>query len=301
MRRGYLSYVSHGIGVLIATGLTLAALTAISSLFPHISVGKGIQKSFAVHMRKGDAGEMSIGGTAGVSPAMLSPGGRETAEERMALLQAYRELNGDVAALIRIPRTVLNHPVVQTPEQEDYYLRRDLTGQENSHGVPFLSAGSSLERDGGNSVIYGHNIHLSSRDVFCDLAYYEDLTYYQSHPLIETVTEAEVRYWLIFAYFLTDNGDPDPFRYSEITTFADEKCFEEYLAEVERRNWLCVAANVSYGDTLLTLSSCSLELAGSGTGRMVVMAKRLEEGEEFEAVVQSAVMRENPLLPERLQ
>ena len=60
---------------------------------------------------------------------------------------------------------------------------------------------------------------------------------------------------------------------------------------------------VEYGieDTFLTLSSCSNELAGSGTNRMVVIAKELLAGEEYDTTVSEANMTEAPLLPERLQ
>lgn len=218
-----------------------------------------------------------------------------------ALLNAYQNYNKDVVGILRIPATVLNHPIVQTPDDETYYLNRDLNGDANSHGVPFLSANSHLDKPGGNVIIFGHNIHLHTRDVFCDLAYYEELDYYKEHPIIETVSAAGTRKWLIFAYFLTDNADTHPFPYSDTTEFRSLSSFREYMEEAGKRNWLDPDINVSYGDTLLTLSSCSLELAGSGTNRMVVMAKLLEDGENYETIVANAGLAEEPLLPERLR
>ncbi|MGN1148264.1 MAG: class B sortase, partial [Lachnospiraceae bacterium] len=225
----------------------------------------------------------------------------EVIPEDMALLAAYQEYNPDVIGIIRIPDTVLNHPIVQTPAEEEYYLNRDLAGNYNSHGVPFLSADSSWGRTGSNIIIYGHNIHLHSRDVFCDLSCYEELEYYKEHPIIETVSEAGTGRWLIFAYFLVDNADTDPFQYSETTNFLSRQAFTEYMKEVSKRNWLSVDADICFGDTLLTLSSCSVELSGSGTNRMVVMAKLLENGESCETKVEHAEMSESPLLPEKLR
>ena len=54
-------------------------------------------------------------------------------------------------------------------------------------------------------------------------------------------------------------------------------------------------------DAFLTISTCSKELAHSGTNRMVVMAKRLEVGEEYLQYVENASMRDNQLLPEKLR
>lgn len=221
-------------------------------------------------------------------------------EEDMELLAAYQDYNPDVVGYIRIPDTVLNHPMMQSPEDEDFYLNHDLDGEVNSHGVPFLSAASKVERLGANMVVFGHNIHKKSRDVFCDLAYYEDLSYYKEHPIIETISESGTRKWLIFAYFITDNAQAGAFRYSDYTTFLANKDLQEYLGVVEVRNWLDVPVDVTYGDTLITLSSCSLELAGKGTNRMVVIGKLLENGEDYETYVEAAQMAENPLLPAEL-
>ena len=222
-------------------------------------------------------------------------------EEDLLLLQKYQDYNSDVVGIIRIEGTVLNHPIVQTVEDEEYYLYKDLDKKYNSHGVPFLSKDSQMEGQGSNSVVYGHNIYKISRDVFADLMGYKDVEYYKEHPVIETVSESGTRKWLIFAYFIVDNSDADPFQFSDVTSFMSERAFEEYIYEVKKRNWLDVPSDLSMGDTILTLSSCSKELAGSGTNRMVVMAKQLDKDEDYFATVEGAKNALSPLLPEKLR
>ena len=222
-------------------------------------------------------------------------------EEDLLLLQKYQDYNSDVVGIIRIEGTVLNHPIVQTVEDEEYYLYKDLDKKYNSHGVPFLSKDSQMEGQGSNCVVYGHNIYKISRDVFADLMGYKDVEYYKEHPVIETISESGTRKWLIFAYFIVDNSDADPFQYSDVTSFMSERAFEEYIYEVQKRNWLDVPLDLSMGDTILTLSSCSKELAGSGTNRMVVMAKQLDKDEDYFATVEGAKNALSPLLPEKLR
>lgn len=222
-------------------------------------------------------------------------------EEDLLLLQKYQDYNSDVVGIIKIEGTVLNHPIVQTVEDEEYYLYKDLDKKYNSHGVPFLSKDSKMEGQGGNCVVYGHNIYKISRDVFADLMGYKDVEYFKEHPVIETVSESGTRKWLIFAYFIVDNSDADPFQYSDVTSFMSERAFEEYIYEVQKRNWLDVPLDLSMGDTILTLSSCSKELAGSGTNRMVVMAKQLDKDEDYFATVEGAKNALSPLLPEKLR
>lgn len=216
------------------------------------------------------------------------------------LLKKYQDYNADVVGIIRIPGTVLNHPVTQTKTDEEYYLMRGLDKQYNPHGVPFLSARSEMEGKGGNRIIYGHNIHKKTRDIFCDLAGYEDLAFYQEHPIIETVSKSGTRQWLIFAYYLVDNADEEQFQYSDTVDFLSMAAYTEYMDEVGERNWLCVPYEHSINDTYLTLSSCSNELAGSGTNRMVVMAVQIPYGLDVSAQVADTSMAEAPRLPEKL-
>lgn len=222
-------------------------------------------------------------------------------DQDMLLYRTYKDYNEDVVGYIRIKDTVLDHPMMQTPDDEEYYLYRDLNKNYNSHGVPFLSSDSQIEAEGTNMVVYGHNIHKLTSDVFCVIAEYEDITFYKKHPIIETISESGTRRWLIFCYFIVDNSDQNPFPYSDYTTFLAKQDFLDFMTNVRIRNWLNVDVSVDYGDSLITLSSCSRELSGEGTNRMVLMGKLLNNDEDYEEIVANAKMTASPLLPEKLR
>lgn len=215
-------------------------------------------------------------------------------------LKAYQEYNSDVVGIIRIKDTVLNHPICQTIEEEDFYLRRDLDKKYNSHGVPFLTVNSDLNAKKGNNLIYGHNIHKNSRDVFCDLALYEDFAFYRKNPIIDIVTPRGTDHYLIFAYYLIDTSDSDTFCYYENSDWTVDD-YKAYMDEVDKRNWLDVPVKRTSQDVYLTLSSCSNELAGTKTNRMVVMAKKLTEDEDYVTAVVHSKKAKNPLLPQKLR
>ena len=44
-----------------------------------------------------------------------------------------------MVAWISIPDTVLNYPVMQTPDWPNYYLRRDMEGVYSTYGVPYMN------------------------------------------------------------------------------------------------------------------------------------------------------------------
>ena len=92
------------------------------------------------------AGETS--GTAAVQTAL-------SAEEKAAReYNALHEKNPDFWGWIKIDDTALSYPVMHTPEDPEYYLRRDFEGAYSQRGVPFLDGRCY---DGcGNYIIYGH-------------------------------------------------------------------------------------------------------------------------------------------------
>jgi sortase B len=183
---------------------------------------------------------------------------------------------------------------------EDFYLTHDLNKNSNSYGVPFLTLSSDLARDTGNNIIYGHNIRINERDVFADLVFYEDIDFYKEHSLIKLVTDEGTDYYIIFAYYLIDTEDNE-FVYWDKTAWESESDYLTYMAEVDKRNWLETEIPCSINDKYLTLSSCSVELAHSGTNRMVVMARKLKQEEDYRNYSVGASLKNNPLLPEKLR
>ena len=226
---------------------------------------------------------------------------RRIKEEKkdMELLAKYQDYNEDCVGIISIEDTVLNHPLMQSSYDEDFYLTHDLDKNKNNYGVPFLTLSSDLKRENGNNIIYGHNIRYNERDIFADLVFYEDIEFYKNHPIIKLVTEDGTDYYLIFAYYLIDTKDND-FVYWDKCEWESESEYLKYMEEVDKRNWINCEIPCDIGDKYLTLSSCSVELAHSGTNRMVVMARKLQSGEDYEKYTEFATEKDNPLLPSRL-
>lgn len=126
--------------------------------------------------------------------AQLTPGYYIRDREDMALYEKYKAYNEDVVGYITIPDSTVDHPLMFTPEDEEYYLRRDLDKKKNSYGVPFLSATSDINGlHATNMVVYGHNINVHNQDVFHSLTEYESLDFYKTHPVIKTISENGTR------------------------------------------------------------------------------------------------------------
>lgn len=184
-----------------------------------------------------------------------------------AALQAE---NPDFFGWLSIEGTSIHYPVMHTPQEEDYYLHHDFAGNASQSGVPFLAG--DCDADCGNYLIYGHNMNNGS--MFAPLLSYAEADFGAAHPLIRFDTAAGEGTYRVLAAFYAEVYPQDAtegFRYYRYTDLRDAAVFAAYLSEVEATALYDTGVSAAYGDTLLTLSTCTNR---SKTGRFVVVARK---------------------------
>jgi len=197
----------------------------------------------------------------------------DQAMEEQQIQTAYDDLykqNSDFFGWLRIEDTSLDYPVMYTPEDPEYYLHRAFDKSYSSSGVPFLD-GNCYE-GGNNYLIYGHNMKRGS--MFSVLLSYEEQSFWQQHPTIVFDTLYEHGEYEVIAAFYSKIYPEDTqgvFRYYQYTDLTDKTVFEEYLSQVQDSSLYDTGIEASYGDTLLTLSTCAYH---TENGRFVVVAKK---------------------------
>lgn len=212
----------------------------------------------------------------------------------------YKDYNPDVIGWIRIQDTTIDLPIMYTPDDEGFYLRKDLDKKYNSYGLPFMAIKSNLDTPFGNILIYGHNITKYERAIFADISLYEDISFYKEHPFVEIASENGVYDYFIFAYLLVDNHDKDPFKYADTIDYTSLSDFNDYMNEIQMRNWIGTDYKPSYDKKTLILSSCSNELFGTGGNRMLLVAQKTDAVTDYDSYIENAFLADNPLLPDRL-
>nr|MCR5748287.1 class B sortase [Lachnospiraceae bacterium] len=98
-------------------------------------------------------------------------------------LPKYKELlqiNPYVAGWLKIDDTVIDEPVVYTPKSQNYFLHRDIEGNEAERGSLFIAV--NWYDGSGNTLIYGHNMKDGSG--FGALGKYAKESYGRSHSVI---------------------------------------------------------------------------------------------------------------------
>lgn len=174
--------------------------------------------------------------------------------------------NADLVGWIKIGGTVIDYPVMQTPDTPNYYLRRGFDKQYSYYGVPYAAEHCDVD-DSENVVIYGHN--MKNGTMFSDLENYSDPAFYESHKLIRFDTLRAFGTYEIIAVFRT-TADSD-FDYHTFAGGTEEE-FNEYVSRCKELALYNTGATAAYGDKLLTLSTCEYT---KNNGRFVVVAKKI--------------------------
>lgn len=190
------------------------------------------------------------------------------------LLELY-EQNNDIVGWISIEGTVIDYPVMWTPEEGQFYLHKDFNKEYSSSGTLFVDAACTpIGNVSDNVIIYGHNMKAGT--MFHSLLEYEDGEYYEEHKYISYDTlDGNGTYEVIAAFRTSTNHDSYDF-YSFINA-EDEEEFNEFVEEAKSRTPYTIATTAEYGDKLIMLSTCAYHTTN---GRYVVIAKKIEDTEE---------------------
>ena len=219
--------------------------------------------------------------------------------EEENVLAEYGELflkNTDMVGWLSIVGTTVNYPVMQTPNEPNYYLKRSFEKQYSDYGVPYVQENCDLGLS-DNCVIYGH--HMRNNMLFAQLENYMTIEGFSASPVIEFNTAYNNYKWKVYAVFVTNDVREDDngylFNYI-VPNFHTRESFESYIAALDERKLYDTGVDITADDKILTLSTCSYEFDGA---RLVVVARMVRDGESEEVDVTKAVANENPRYPQK--
>lgn len=99
-----------------------------------------------------------------------------------------------------LPAQRSNYPVMQTPNNPNYYLKRSFDKEYSDLGTPYMQENCSLA-ESDNLVIYGH--HIKGGKMFGALEDYKSQSFYEQHKVIAFDTLTEQAEYEIVAVFKT--------------------------------------------------------------------------------------------------
>lgn len=214
-----------------------------------------------------------------------------------------KQQNADTRAWVKIQGTAVNNVVV-AGHDFNYYLNHDFYGNESISGTIFSSPYNKWDGTDENTVLFGHN--MKTGDFFAYVVHYvpndrstEPIAFYKKHPTVMLTTpDGECAVYKIFAGMLLNTEDQygEVFDYVDKTHFSGPDDFNQFILDVMDRSWFFTDVDLTYGDKLLTLSTCNWPLGRNIETRWVVMARKVRPGESEEVDTSVAYRNYNPKL-----
>ncbi len=198
----------------------------------------------------------------------FAPHDREILTE---LTDLYAE-NGDLVGILNVVDTDINYPVVQTPNDPEYYLRRDFYGKDSTAGTLFVDYRCDIVNPTTNTIIYGHN--MRSGTMFGGLKRYLDYDYYQAHKTIIFKTLYEEQEYQVVGVGLSEVGydDDETYKYYDFIDAVTGAELQEFLDNIQSLSAFDETIDITSSDKILTLSTCNTY---KEDGRMFIVAKRV--------------------------
>lgn len=194
----------------------------------------------------------------------------EVEDDFLASYEKYQNLyeeNNDFVGWIQIEGTKVNYPVMQSPQNPDFYLKHSFDKSYSDYGVPYADEACAVDQS-NNITIYGHNMKNGS--MFSGIVNYADEEFYKEHPIIKFDTLHGYGEYEVIAAFRF-NTNYETFRYNEFHDM-DEQQFNEFIENCEDRRIYDTGKAAKFGDDLITLSTCEYS---HENGRFVVVARKI--------------------------
>lgn len=199
----------------------------------------------------------------------------KTAVQLPDVLDEYKTLyekNKKLIGWLKIDDTIIDYPVMQTGDNS-YYLEHNFNQEYDKNGSLFLDYNCSIYPRSTNLIIYGH--HMKSGQMFGQLQKYAKQSYGEKHSIITFDSIYEKATYQVIYVFRSQvyNEDDLVFKYYQFIDANSEKEFDSYMNEMAKMSLYDTGVTASYGDSLLTLSTCD---NSQTDGRFVVVAKRIK-------------------------
>ncbi|MBO4337138.1 MAG: class B sortase, partial [Lachnospiraceae bacterium] len=155
----------------------------------------------------------------------------EEQQEQREILPKYNDLlqiNPFIAGWLEIDDSAIDDPVVYTPKSQNYFLHRDIYGNDAEKGTFFIA--NNWQDGYNNTLIYGHNMKDGSG--FGSLAKFAKKSYWESHPVIHFDTLFEEREYEVLAAFYSQI-DEEELETDEDRKEADKAIEEDSIAKKE--------------------------------------------------------------------
>lgn len=182
-------------------------------------------------------------------------------------LESLQKINTDIYAWLDIPGTGISFPILQSAEDETYYLSHNEAREEDDAGCIYTEYFNRKDFSDPNTVIYGRNVDGR----FAQLHDYQDRDYFDSNRSLNIYLEDRVLQYEIFAAYNYDDR-----HLIKIYDFWDKDIYASYLETIFSQRamdaYVDTSIEVTADDQIITLST---GVTGQDDKRYLVQAVRV--------------------------
>lgn len=267
------------LGLVFLCGLVITLSVVLYQLISRRNDRKSLERSvIALNLEKENSQKEIAEGALGEGEPLRDENG---------MLAEYSSLyrsNKDMIGWLKIEDTQIDYPVMQTPENEEYYMYLNFEKEENRNGSLIMDTDSVVgvgtrEDDylngtapSTNLIIHGHA--MSDGAMFGDLPQYAEESYGKEHSVICFDSLYEKRQYQVMAVFYSRvyTTDEDTFKFYQFFQADTPAEFGNWYRNVKRLSLYDTGVKAELGDEFITLTCCSYHV---DEGRFVVIGKRI--------------------------
>ena len=128
----------------------------------------------------------------------------EATEGEAVMLPEYAKLyeqNSDIVGWIRIDDTQINYPVMQSPQEQNFYLKHGFDKEYTDYGCSYMSESCDVNKPSDNLIVYGH--HMKNGTMFSDLEKFKSKDFWEEHKTLRFDTLYVKQTYEVIAVFKT--------------------------------------------------------------------------------------------------
>ena len=196
-------------------------------------------------------------------------------QDKPPILKKYETLynkNRKLIGWLKIEGCDIDYPVMQTSNNE-YYLDHNYNQEYDKNGSLFLDKDCDAAFPNDNMIIYGH--HMKSGKMFGNLNYYSKESFWVDNKEFTFDTIYETGTYAVMYVFRSKiySEEEIVFKYYQFIDATSENEFNSNMEEMANMSLYDTGVTASYGDRLITLSTCD---SSEEDGRFVVVAKKIK-------------------------
>ncbi|MCQ2752246.1 MAG: class B sortase [Coriobacteriales bacterium] len=193
----------------------------------------------------------------------------EEIAKNYTLQQAHAE-NEDCVAWVQIDDTLIDYPVMWTPDDFEYYLHRNFKKEDSYAGTPFF--GLNCKAGDNSMLVHGHHMRVGT--MFANLEKFADGEFFDNHLISFEMLDGPHVFQPIIASYV-DLTNSSHFRYYDYVGNLSQKNKTELFTKLGATAVQSVSQeelDASVTTTTLMLSTCTYHTAEE---RMVILAKQI--------------------------